>query len=99
AAAPEDQKWRINALAADFLRWVGQPTPALQYIQESIRLKEVSWNYWIKARILAAQEDYAGALAAADSAKKMAKAHPEDDFYENQKGEIEKLVKEWKGKE
>ncbi|MCB0597945.1 MAG: DUF2911 domain-containing protein [Lewinellaceae bacterium] len=99
AAAPEGQKWRINAEAADFLLWVGQPAPALQYAEESIRLKEAPQNYWVKARILAAREDYAGALAAAESAKKLAKANPEDDFYRNQKGEIERLVKEWKGKE
>ncbi|MCB0561682.1 MAG: DUF2911 domain-containing protein [Lewinellaceae bacterium] len=99
AAAPEAQKWRINAQAADFLLWVGQPGPALQYIEESIRQNEASWNYWVKARILAAREDYASALVAAESAKKRAGANPEDHFYEDQKREIEKLVKEWKGKE
>ena len=45
AAAPEAQKWRINAQAADFLLWVGQPGPALQYIEESIRLFKVGMIY------------------------------------------------------
>ena len=98
AAAPEDQKWRINAQAADFLLWVGQPGPALQYIQESIGQNETPWNVWVKAQILAAREDYAGALVAAESVKKLAAAAPEDNFYENQKKEIERLVKEWEGK-
>ena len=98
AAAPEDQKWRINAQAADFLLWVGQPGPALQYIQESIRQNETPWNVWVKAQILAAREDYAGALVAAESVKRLAAAAPEDNFYENQKKEIERLVKEWEGK-
>lgn len=99
AAAPDEQKWRINAQAADFLLWAGQPVPALQYIQESTEQKGTSWNYWIKARILAAQEDYSGALAAAETARKLAAASPEDKFYEEEKKEIERLVKEWKGKE
>ena len=98
AAAPEDQKWRINAQAADYLLWVGQPGPAFQYIQESIRQNETPWNVWIKAQVLAAREDYAGALVAAESVKKLASANPEDNFYENQKKEIERLVKEWEGK-
>ena len=98
AAAPEGQKWRLNAEAADFLLWVGQPGPALQYAQESIRQKSMSRNHWVWARILAAQEDYAGALEAAKKAEKLARDNPEDDFYENQREEIERLVKEWKGR-
>ncbi|MCB0546880.1 MAG: DUF2911 domain-containing protein [Phaeodactylibacter sp.] len=99
AAAPDEQKWRINARAADFLLWVGQPTPALQYIQASIEQKGTSFNYWIKARILAGREDYSGALAAAETARKLAAANPEDNFYNEEKQEIERLVKEWKEKE
>lgn len=98
AAAPEEQKWRINAQAADFLLWAGQPVPALQYAEASIAGKETSWNYWIKARILAAREDYAGALAAAGKAREAARANPEDSFYDNSKEEIEGMVKRWKEK-
>ncbi|MCO6478538.1 MAG: DUF2911 domain-containing protein [Phaeodactylibacter sp.] len=98
AAAPDDEKWRINARAADFLLWVGQPTPALQYVQQSIDQQEMPWNYWIKARILAAQEDYAGAVNAAETVAKLAAANPEDNFYEEEKEEIGRLVKGWKEK-
>ncbi len=98
AAAPDEDKWRINARAADFLLWVGQFSPAMQYVQQSIGQKEMPWNYWIKARILAAQEDYAGAISAAETVARLAAANPGDDFYKEEKEEIGRLVKEWKDK-
>jgi len=98
AAAEDGQKWRINAQAADFLLQAGQPAPALQYVETSIAQREMPWNYWIKARILAAREDFAGALTAAEKAGKLAKANPKDDFYENARKEIEGTVEKWRGR-
>ena len=96
AAAPEEEKWRINAQAADFLLWVGQPEPAMQYVEESIRQKPSSFNYWIKARILAFQENYPEALAEVDKARKLAETNPEDHYYNDAGKEIEATIEKWK---
>ncbi len=98
AAAEEDQKSSIYAEAADFFLWVGQLQPAMQYIDQALKLEKSSRNHWIKARTQAAMNDFEAAASSAEQAQKAGTAAKDDAFYRSNKEEMAHRLAEWKAK-
>jgi hypothetical protein len=64
--------WQLLAQAADYLVQNNlQPERALNYINESLKLQDVATNNWIKARLLAQQQDFGTAIVYARKAIKL----------------------------
>ncbi|SNC63134.1 Protein of unknown function [Hymenobacter gelipurpurascens] len=64
--------WQLLAQAADYLVQNNlQPERALTYINESLKLQDVATNNWIKARLLAQQQDFGTAIVYARKAIKL----------------------------
>ena len=98
-AAPQEKKGALYLDAADFLLWAGQANVALPYIEQSIALQPSSRTYWIKARILAAQGDFKGALNAARKARELDQSSEADNFYTDSEAVFRKMVEGWKRRE
>lgn len=98
--AKEEDKWWMYAEAAEFLLMNnGDLEKALNYAEESIKLKPQVWNYWVKAQILGKRGDAKGAVAAADKAKELSAADKEEQaYYMSLESEINKAVAIWKRK-
>jgi tetratricopeptide (TPR) repeat protein len=97
AAAPEDQKGGIYANAADVLIDLDDKRDqgAMAFVDMSVEKGATPYNHWVKAKILAVQEDYAGAVETAKKAMELGEANPEDRFYKNYKGTIERGIARW----
>ncbi len=97
AAAEEGEKWGIYAQAADVI--IDLDDKRIKFanimINKSLEMGEYPYNLWVKSKIQAVEEDYAGATATAQKAMSLGEANPKDRFYSNYKGTIEKMVKKW----
>lgn len=87
----------INAQAADVLIDLDdkRADAALDYINASIEKGETPYNHWVKAKILAVQGDKDGAIQAAKKALELGQANPEDRFFKNYQGTIERGIARW----
>jgi tetratricopeptide (TPR) repeat protein len=95
ASAPEGEKWNIHAQAANFLLWAGQPARAQAQAERSIALKANSWNYWLKARSQAAQNDFAAALQAAQQARRLGQDEGPEGFFARSEAALQPLIERW----
>jgi len=89
--------WQLLAQAADYLvQQKLQPELALRYINESLHLQEAYLNNWIKARLLASQQDYGTAIIYARKALKL--GDKEDADFKAQQANMRITLTEWQGK-
>ncbi|CAN5662119.1 DUF2911 domain-containing protein [soil metagenome] len=94
AAKPDD--WQIRAQAANFALQNKLTTEeAMQWLDQSIKIKETFNNIGLKARILAEQGKTAEAIAAGEKAIQLGKAAKAN---AQALAEMEKRVAEWKSK-
>ncbi|WP_133272874.1 DUF2911 domain-containing protein [Hymenobacter radiodurans] len=95
ASAPSN--WQLLAQAADYLVQNNlQGELALRYINESIRLKDVYTNNWIKARLLASKQDYTTAIVYARKAIKL--GDKSDDTFKSQLPSMRVALTDWQAK-
>lgn len=95
AAAPSN--WQLLAQAADYLVQNNlQGELALRYINESIRLKDVYTNNWIKARLMASKQDYSTAIVYARKAIKL--GDKSDDTFKSQLPSMRVALTDWQAK-
>jgi tetratricopeptide (TPR) repeat protein len=89
--------WQLLAQAADYMIINNlQGELALRYINESIRLKDVYTNNWIKARLLASKQDYGTAIVYARKAIKMGDKN--DDTFKAQLPSMRVALTDWQAK-
>lgn len=95
AARPND--WQLLAQAAEYLvRNNLSGEKALSYINESIRLRDVYTNNWIKARLLASKLDYDTAIVYGRKAIKM--GDKDDASFRTQLPTMRVALIEWQSK-
>jgi len=95
--AAQPQSWQLLAQAADYLVQNNLESElALRYINESIRLKEAYTNTWIKARLLASQQDYGTAIEVGRKAIKLGEKH--DTNFKTQLPTMRLALTEWQSK-
>jgi Protein of unknown function (DUF2911) len=94
AAKPDD--WQIRSQAANFaLQNKLNPEEAMQWLDQSIKIKETFNNVGLKARTLAEQGKTAEAIAAGEKAIQLGKA---SNANAQALADMEKRVAEWKSK-
>ena len=97
--AEEKDLWSIYGQGAEFLlNNDKQLDKAKEWALKSTELFNHSWNWWIRAQVLAANGDYLGAVESAEQSAKHAAANDKDRFYDSAKTEIEAAVAKWKTK-
>ncbi|MDU0370108.1 DUF2911 domain-containing protein [Hymenobacter endophyticus] len=92
---PDD--WQLLAQAADYLVQNNiQPERALTWINESLKLQDAAPNNWIKARLLAQQQDFGTAIVYARKAIKL--GDKEDTAFKSQLPGMRIALTEWQAK-
>jgi hypothetical protein len=95
--AAQPRNWQLLAQAADYLVQNNLESElALRYINESIRLKEAYTNTWIKARLLASQQDYGTAIEVGRKAIKLGER--QDTNFKTQLPGMRLALTEWQSK-
>ncbi|TGE18094.1 DUF2911 domain-containing protein [Hymenobacter elongatus] len=89
--------WQLLAQAADYLVQNNIHSElALRYINESLRLKEVYTNNWIKARLLASKQDYGTAIVYGRRALKL--GEKDDPGFKSKQPNMRITLTEWQSK-
>ncbi|RSK25197.1 DUF2911 domain-containing protein [Hymenobacter metallilatus] len=89
--------WQLLAQAADYLVQNNiQPERALTWINESLKLQDTASNNWIKARLLAQQQDFGTAIVYARKAIKL--GDKEDAAFKSQLPNMRIALTEWQAK-
>lgn len=99
--AKDEDKWKVYRNAANYYHNNNMESEkALEYINASIEGKSDSWySYWLKAEILAAKEDYKGAIKSAkESIKVGEEAAKENGSSFDYTTMIEGGINDWKAK-
>lgn len=95
--AQHPNNWQLLTQAADYLVQNNlQPELALRYINESLRLQDAYANNWVKARLLASQQDYTTAIVYARKALKL--GSKEDADFKAQQPAMRVSLTEWQAK-
>jgi hypothetical protein len=97
AVAQRPGDWQLLAQAADYLVQNNlHAERALYFINESIRLRDVYTNNWIKARLLASKLDYDTAIVYGRKAIKL--GDKDDVAFRSQLPNMRTALIEWQGK-
>jgi tetratricopeptide (TPR) repeat protein len=99
ALETSDEKWRVLFRGAEYC--LGNNVhldQGMEWINESIALKEYYYNNWIKAQLLAQQQQYEEALKFAQKARDLGEAEKNRFYLSTSKPDIEKSIAEWKKK-
>ncbi|MBD2716766.1 DUF2911 domain-containing protein [Microvirga sp. STR05] len=97
AVAQRPGDWQLLAQAADYLVQNNlNAERALYFINESIRLRDVYTNNWIKARLLASKLDYDTAIVYGRKAIKL--GDKDDEAFRAQLPSMRVSLIEWQGK-
>lgn len=89
--------WQLLAQAADYMVQNNlQPERALTLINESLKLQDAATNNWIKARLLAQQQDFGTAIVYARKAIKL--SDKEDATFKAQLPGMRIALTEWQAK-
>ncbi|WP_019946698.1 DUF2911 domain-containing protein [Hymenobacter aerophilus] len=97
ALQQQPNDWQLLAQAADYLVQNNlQPERALAWINESIRLQSEVSNNWIKARLLAQQQDYGTAIVYARKAIKM--GDKDDEAFKSRLPNMRLSLTEWQAR-
>ncbi|MBT9392325.1 DUF2911 domain-containing protein [Hymenobacter sp. NST-14] len=97
ALQQQPNDWQLLAQAAEYLVQNNlQPERALNWINESIRLQDAPTNNWIKARLLAQQQDYGTAIVYARKAIKL--GDKDDAAFKSQLPNMRLSLTEWQAR-
>ena len=96
---PPEKKWEIYAQGAQFLLDAdGNMDKALEWIKLSTDQNSTSWNWYIRAKIEAKKGDMAAAVASGTKCAELGLASEEDNYYDDYKEEINKVIQGWAAK-
>ncbi len=96
---PPEKKWEIYAQGAQFLLDAdGNMDKALEWIKLSTDQNSTSWNWYIRAKIEAKKGDMAAAVASGTKCAELGLASEEDNYYDDNKEEINKAIQGWAAK-
>lgn len=97
--AEEDKKWRVYRNAASYASKNDMIKQGLEWIEESVKLQENWYSYWVYADLLALDKDYKGAIAKAEKALEIGEANAKENDEEfGYTDRIQADIDEWKGK-
>lgn len=97
ALKQQPNDWELLAQAADYLVQNNlQPERALTWINESIKLQSEVSNNWIKARLLAQQQDFGTAIVYARKAIKM--GDKDDEAFKSRLPNMRLSLTEWQAR-
>jgi hypothetical protein len=96
---PPEKKWTIYARGAQFLLDAdGNMDQALDWAKLSTDQFSSSWNWYIRAKVEAKKGDFASAVASGTKCAELGLASETDNFYEDNKEEINGAIQEWASK-
>lgn len=93
-----DNAWNMYARAANYYLQAGNTKDANDMINKSLMLKSDFYNNWIKAQILAKENNYKEALKYAETATNLGKAEGDKGMYRFFSPEVDKAMAEYKEK-
>lgn len=94
--AKEEQKWIIYAEGANFLLDLDKHiNQAMEWAEASTELHNSSWNWWVKARILAKKELYKEAISAGKKALEFGMDDEKDQFFKANADQIRSTMRSW----
>ncbi len=96
---PPEKKWVIYAEGAQFLLDAdGNMDQALEWAKMSTDQYSQSWNWYIRAKVEAKKGDMTAAVASGTKCAEIGLANEDDDFYEENKAEINAAIQGWAAK-
>jgi hypothetical protein len=96
---PAEKKWTIYARGAQFLVDAdGNMDQALEWAKLSTDQFDGSWNWYIRAKVEAKKGDMAAAVASGTKCAELGLASETDNFYDENKEEINSAIQEWASK-
>lgn len=96
---PPEKKWTIYARGAQFLLDAdGNMDQALDWAKLSTDQNSTSWNWYIRAKVEAKRGDMAAAVASGTKCAELGLASETDNYYEDNKEEINGAIQEWASK-
>jgi len=96
---PPEKKWTIYARGAQFLVDAdGNMDQALDWAKLSTDQYSTSWNWYIRAKVEAKKGDMAAAVASGTKCAELGLASETDNYYEDNKEEINGAIQEWASK-
>ena len=96
---PPEKKWTIYAQGAEFLvNADGNMDQALEWAKLSTDQFSQSWNWYIRAKVEAKKGDYTAAVASGTKCAEIGLADENDNYYEDNKTEINGAIKGWASK-
>lgn len=101
AKADAEQKWYLQAEAADLLTEAGKLNEAQKYLDESLKAGEHVWNLWKKALWQAQKDDYKGAFAITEKIRAIAKVGNKEEkgVFGALEMDVIETEKRWKNKQ
>jgi len=97
--APEDKKWTVYAQGAQFLLDAdGNLDQALEWAKKSTDIMNRSWNWYIRAKVEAKKGDMTSAVASGTKCAEIGLADDTDNYYEENKAEINSAIQGWAAK-
>ncbi len=94
-----DRKWSVYAQGAQFLLDAdGNIDQALDWATLSTELFSHSWNWFIRAKVEAKKGDMAAAVTSGTKCAETGLASEQDNFYENNRTEINNAIQTWASK-
>ena len=94
--AQPGQKWMIMARGAEFLLETGkQIGQAMDWADESSDLKQASYNWWVRARVLAKKEMFLEAIESGKKAIEFGKRDTADSYYKLNEQQIRSQMESW----
>ena len=96
---PPEKKWVIYAQGAQFLVDAdGNMDQALEWARLSTDQFSSSWNWYVRAKVEAKRGDMAAAVASGTKAAETGLASENDNFYKENKDDINASIQEWAAK-
>jgi hypothetical protein len=93
---PPEKKWVIYAQGAEFLVAAeGNMDQALEWAKLSTNQFSQSWNWYVRAKVEAKKGDYTAAIASGTKCAEIGLADENDNYYEDNKVEINGAIKGW----
>ena len=94
--AKEEDKWAIYAAGAEFLNECGKkPDLAEEWINQSTSLKDASKNWYVRAQIQAAKENYADAVSSVEKALEIGPAE-KGGYFKREMENMKASMADWK---
>jgi hypothetical protein len=98
-ASPEDKKWMVYTQGAQFLLDAdGNLDQALDWAKKSTDRESHSYNWYVRAKIEAKKGDMTSAVASGTKSAEIGLADDKDNYYEENKSEINSAIQGWAGK-